>query len=272
MVEQYRIGEGQDGILPVGMRDANGELHRVVSLHRMTLAMQEKLTDKKYQNNPSGVISALIGSCIAEVPGLIERRETNRTQIAARHLDNMFVADRDYLLVKLLVASHLGEKTCDYSCPKCKTNSTVDINLADLKVTPHDHSKPTNFKFTLKYPLVQKRKNDEPVSFTGGTFWFPTSADFDVVSKSGKSDMGAFESFARLLAQCTIWDRNDDKEPHKLMYQELRFMVESVDVNSLLKKTKEFFPGPELSEEVECWNCGHKFDFGIPLDRFLLSD
>jgi hypothetical protein len=110
--------------LPVGYVDTSGRIHRQFRLRKMTGSDEELLYESAL--NPGELVSALLASCVVRLGEL----EGVDRPLAAQ----LFVADRNYLLLqlrRLTLGSRLGTQ---YRCPACDAHVSVIEDLSRIAV------------------------------------------------------------------------------------------------------------------------------------------
>lgn len=110
--------------LPIGYTDEDGNLHRIAEISEIMGDDEEEITDKKVAKNPGNVITTLLTRKIIRL-GDIEKVTPNIVK-------NLFIADRDALLVairKLSAGEYMQFKT---TCPNCQEKDDVIVDLDNL--------------------------------------------------------------------------------------------------------------------------------------------
>lgn len=269
MSDKYKIGNDFTAILPVGVKDRQGNIYKTVELDEISAEDLEALTNPKFRNKSSKAMSTILRRCIQNIPGFVKKDNPEKL-IDEEIVDKMTVADRDTLLLKILVISDMGDRVIGVECPKCGTQGEYDFDLSNVEVTPAKGLE-RSFNFELKKPITLSNKTDgSSIVYKSGTFRFPTVEVMDRVAGKAAQNDGAFTLMLKTIAQCVRWDREDGKEPDGLSYDILRRKLKGSEVQKLMKAQSDNIPGPEFKQEVECGNCGHKYDHEIPLERFLL--
>jgi len=112
--------------LPVGYVDADGRVHRTALLRKMTGREEALMADKRNRNSGARMISELLGSCLVRLGGL--------DRPGVKVAQDLYSADRHYLLVKLRELTFGPELLGTYSCPTCHAASTLTEDLGSLEV------------------------------------------------------------------------------------------------------------------------------------------
>src|SRR3954463_9271567 len=113
-------------VLPIGYTDDEGRVHRNVVLRKMTGKEEAILADRRYQRNGGKLVTELIHSCMVRLGDLPKN--------GASTVENMYSADRNFLLLKLRSITFGPELPARYTCPTCNESVEVVENLADLPV------------------------------------------------------------------------------------------------------------------------------------------
>lgn len=127
--------------LPVGYTDADGKLHKYVSLREINGEVEEAISDSKLRDNIAKIITELIKGIIVEVAGL--------QKVNAEIVREFYVVDRDYLLVLNYKNSFKDEVHWKESCPACRQTNDVEININNVKVRFLEENESRSFTFQL---------------------------------------------------------------------------------------------------------------------------
>jgi hypothetical protein len=113
--------------LPVGFCDEHGQMHRTVTLRKMTGRDEALLADPANQRNGGRMVTALLANCIVRLGDL--------PTFGRREIDRMYSVDRNYLLIKLRSLTFGPELAANYTCPACGEHFETTENLDELPTT-----------------------------------------------------------------------------------------------------------------------------------------
>src|SRR5215467_962384 len=95
--------------LPIGYTDDEGKLHRTVVLRKMTGKEEAILADRRFQRNGGKLVTELLHSCIVQLGDL--KKNGSDT------MEELYSADRNYLLLKLRSITFGASLPARYTCP-----------------------------------------------------------------------------------------------------------------------------------------------------------
>jgi hypothetical protein len=150
--------------LPGGWVDAKGEVHREVVLSALTGREEALLAENK--QNPASQVTAVLSRCI--------RRIGTVSPVSESIVQNLLIADRDFLLLKLRAATFgsLVQATVPCPWPDCGRKVDIDFSTDDIPVVSSEEKGPT-YTMSLS-PEAAFLENGE--LFRDLTFRLPTGA------------------------------------------------------------------------------------------------
>jgi hypothetical protein len=113
-------------MLPVGFRDAGGALQRRAVLRKMTGVQEEMLYDPGL--SAAGLVTQLLRTC------LVRLGPRDDVAITEQTVSEMYVADRNYLMLELRRLTLGDRMRAVYDCPSCGGDIVVLEDLAQLEV------------------------------------------------------------------------------------------------------------------------------------------
>lgn len=128
-------------VLPVGIIDESGCLHKTVKLRPMTGETEEAIADPKVRDNGGKIVTELLYSVIESIGTL---PKVNRDMIRA-----LTIADRDFLLLMNRKVSIGEEISYVDSCLHCKTKNEVNLNVSNIPVKVLDEKDSKELTFDL---------------------------------------------------------------------------------------------------------------------------
>ena len=127
--------------LPIGVT-VDGKRYREVVIDEMTGVDEENLASKKVRNNGAKAITLLLRRCIQEIPGVMERKKNPMALCDEAIIRNMYVADRDYLMLCIRAISGKAETLLEYNCQACNAPQAEVVRVDNLDVYEWDDSDP----------------------------------------------------------------------------------------------------------------------------------
>jgi hypothetical protein len=243
-------------ILPVGLTDPEGVVHRRVVLRKMTGKEEAILADRRYQKNGGRLVTELLHSCIVSFG---ELEPNGRSTVAG-----MYSADRNYLLLKLRSITFGPELESTYTCPSCGEALHVTENLDDLPVKSLPDGEE---QADVLVELVDGYMDRDGGVHTALTLRLPTGADEEAVAPQMRENPSLGKN--ALLARCV---RSLGEMPkHRLEALGPKIMSEltMTDRRLIDRALNEAAPGVNLVREHECAACGRDFTSSLDLSNFL---
>lgn len=130
--------------LPIGI-DVDGKRYREVVIDEMTGIDEENLASKKVRNNGAKAITLLLRRCIQEIPGVMPRKKNPMGLCDENLIRDMYVADRDYLMLCIRALSGKSETLLEFACKECGQAQSEVVSLDNLEVYEWDDSDPEVF-------------------------------------------------------------------------------------------------------------------------------
>lgn len=127
--------------LPIGLT-IDGKRYREVVIDEMTGIDEENLASKKVRNNGAKAITLLLRRCIQEIPGVMARKSNPMALCDEAIIRNMYVADRDYLMLCIRAISGKSETLVEYTCKDCSAPQAELVELEKLDVYEWDDTDP----------------------------------------------------------------------------------------------------------------------------------
>ncbi|MCC5635356.1 phage tail assembly protein [Nostoc sp. CHAB 5844] len=112
-----------DFILPRGLLDAEGNLHRQ-GVMRLATAKDEIIVQKNRAAQENAAYAAIV------MLSQVITRLGNLTEITPNLLENLFSRDLVYLREFYNRINHQGDAYVPVQCPQCHTNFQVELALA----------------------------------------------------------------------------------------------------------------------------------------------
>ena len=127
------ITDNNKVILPIGV-EVDGVRYREVTIDEMTGIDEENLSSRKVRNNGAKAITLLLRRCIQSITGVLEQKRDPLALIDERIVRNMYVADRDFLVLCIRTISGNPEIMMTPECPSCGTECENLVDVRELDV------------------------------------------------------------------------------------------------------------------------------------------
>lgn len=252
MTEKIRFDVLEDSQfeLPVGYRDEDGVLHKIVTLTPMTGETEEDIADAKVRENGGKLVTALLNSVVVSI-GTIKR--VNKDIIRS-----LSVQDRDFLMLVNRYNSLGEEINYEDTCPHCRQKNNISINLRDIPVVYTKAEDSVDMTFDL------------PVGITDGmgvvhkeiTITIPTGMVQERVAPLARANPAqATTIMLQLITKKLGTLAFINPDTFKKMTKKDRDFISN--------KMSEFKVGAEMSSDTQCSTCGAEFETNIPIMALL---
>lgn len=242
--------------LPVGYLDVTtGTTLRQVTLRKMTGKEEALLADPKLRSNGGKLITALLANGITALEGL-NRVDTEVTR-------RLCSADRNFLLLELRRLTFGNEIEAHYRCPRCQGSMTVWEDLSQLEVRWVEEGALPEIQV-----LLQDGYRDQDGHWQYDfAFGLPTGEDEEAAAS--RRDNNPTRQRDALLARCL--KRVGDLEPRRIRAMGLRILSDlSMGDRRLIQKAiDDNTPGPDLTRDVICSQCGEAYRTALDMSNFF---
>jgi len=242
--------------LPIGYTDDDGKLHRTVVLRKMTGKEEAILADRRYQRNGGKLVTELIHSCLVRLGDLQKNGPST--------IEEMYSADRNFLLLKLRSITFGSELPARYTCPACNELIEIVEDLDELPVRMlGDGESPEDIVVALEDGYLDR---DGQVH-QSLTLRLPTGADESAVAPQIRQNASLGKN--ALLSRCL--KSLGDLPKHRLEAIGPKILAELTltDRRLIDKALNQGAPGVDLIREVTCLNCGGTFKSSLDMTHFL---
>ena len=237
--------------LPVGWRDAEGQIRRFCTIKELDGEVEEAILDSKLKDNVGKIITELLFGVVETMEG------TNK--VTKDMIRNLSTVDRDFLILMLHKKSSSSIVNFSANCSYCnKLNDiTYDIDDLNVRIMPEDHD--FDFSFELPSPVKDKAGN----THSDITIILPNGWMQEKVSPFGKTNPA--QANTALLQSMT----------KKLGSLEMPINIEifrkmsSRSRKFISKYIEELNLGAELAIKETCAYCGEEFTTIIPLTALV---
>ncbi|MFI6289878.1 hypothetical protein ACIBCM_34970 [Streptomyces sp. NPDC051018] len=242
--------------LPIGYEDAEGQVHRTAVLRKMTGRDEAVMADRRHRSNSARMISELLGSCLVRL-GTVENPGVRAAQ-------QLFSADRHFLLVKLREITFGAEMQATYSCPTCQEATVLIEDLAHLDVVRLGGDEvPEDLVVQLEDGYVDR----SGTVFDVLVFRHPTGADEERIAGAVREN--AAHGKNALLARC-LKSMGDMPRPRMEALGSAVFNDLTLSDRRLIDHAmNNGGPGINLRRPVNCGGCGREYGATLDMSNFL---
>jgi hypothetical protein len=240
-------------VLPGGLWDASGGLHRDAELTALTGHEEELLADRRAPT--AAQVTAVLSRCVRRIGPL--------QPVTEAHARELLVGDRQYLLMKLRALTFGDKVQASTRCawPECGEAVDIDFLISDVPI-----------KEGRMQARLQRLELAPAVAADSGfdgaalpvDFRLPTGADQEAVSPL----LGQNEAAAATLLLSRCIERIGGAPATLERVQRLSPAARS-DIERAMER---WAPGVELTMEAKCPRCGRTFDVPFDVQDFLLGE
>lgn len=228
-------------VLPAGVFDAAGHVHRCVRVRELTGADEEALFERGGQPGNAQRVSSFLARAIESVDGL-------DASMDAEFAAGLQLGDRDYLLLRLRQMD-LGDAVHQVMrCPACSNRVDVDLSISELPVR------------RLTQPQAAYRVQ---LAGTELLLRLPTGADQAAIETLALANPAAANT--RLFARLVL-DVDGQGAPDEATVRAWPVALRSQLATWLEAHT----PGPDLFLDLTCPHCRADMSYAFDLDAFFL--
>lgn len=240
--------------LPGGWIDAKGELHREVSFFALTGREEALLAGQPGQSRASQV-TTILSRCIRRIGAV--------APVSEAIAQNLLIADRDYLLLKLREATFGAQVQATLPCPwpDCGEKVDIDFSISDIPVAPAQDKGPA-YTVVLS-PEAAFVENGTPCREV--TFRLPTGADQELLSPRLAENEAL--ALAELLARCI--------QTIGALAITSATQIEGLSPLARMEIEREMTrvaPKIELNMDVRCPECARLFTAPFDLQDFFFGE
>jgi len=241
--------------LPIGYLDADGRMHRTAVLRKMTGREEALLADKRNRNSGARMISELLGSCLVRLGGL--------DRPGLKVAQDLYSADRHYLLVKLREITFGPELQGTYSCPTCRAANALTEDLSALEVVKlKDSELPEDTVVHLEDGYEDGDRVYDTLVFRA-----PNGVDEEKIAPIARENPSHGKN--ALLARC-LKAVGDMPRPRLEALGTAIFNDLTLKDRALVDKAmNNGGPGVQLRRDVVCDQCGRQFTATLDFSNFL---
>lgn len=235
-----------------GYVDEEGTLHNTFVIRPMTGADEEELARFK-NSSMARLITVILERCVTRI-GTLEKSEIRKNKWH-EIISNLYVADQDYMMMRIRETSIGNMLSIVHTCAECKTSITTELTVDELKVIEWDGEE--GIQFTLPRGFVDKDGNVH----REGIIKYPRGIDREsVVPIAQRNAPRARHVMLARLVQFDDGTQITEKDIQSLTLGDLKYLTKILDSNQF---------GLDMNIEVECPNCGNTFTGGLTVTNFI---
>ena len=243
------LGENEF-LLPVGLKDKDGVVHRTITLTPMTGETEEAIADPKVRDNGGKIITALLES-VTEKIGTLPR-------VTKDTIRDLTTIDRDFLLIKNRQVS-LGDNISYIdNCPHCRAKNEIHVNLANIEPKYLENEEDRELTFDL--PIGYKDANGTVHKEI--TITLPTGRVQERVAQRVRANPA--QATTAMLQLITL-----KLGTLEFINPDVFKKMTKKDRDFISNKLSELEVGVKFDTEVMCSECGSDFTTSIPLQSLL---
>jgi len=242
--------------LPIGYADDDGKFHRNVVLRKMTGKEEAILADRRNQRNGGKLVTELIHSCLVRLGDLPKN--------GASTVENMYSADRNFLLLKLRTITFGPELQARYTCPACNESVEMVENLDELPVRSLGEDESAE---EIVVALEDGYQDKDGQVHKAMRLRLPTGADESAVAPQIRQNASLGKN--ALLARCLRSLGDLPKHRMEAIGPKILAELTLTDRRLIDRALNQAAPGVDLIREIDCPNCGVPFKSNLDMTHFL---
>lgn len=236
-------------VLPGGLIDASGQVHKQVKLRSLT-GQEEEMLQNQVETTNAAKVSALISQCVQNIGSISPITEDIARQCLA--------ADRQYLMLKLRQATFGDKIEFSVTCPWHDCDQRVDISFSisqldidDAKLEQRIHTWSTPDDVDAEPMLIR--------------FRLPNGADQEALIALAHQDEA--QALSELLWRC-IHSIGKVENPSRTHVHALPLDVQ----RAVEEHMQSLAPDLDITMRARCPECGREFDLPFDIQDFFLRE
>ena len=252
------ITENEKITLPIGI-EVDGVRYRDIVIDEMTGVDEENLASRKVRNNGAKAISILLRRCIQSIEGVLPQNSNPLLLIDEKWVKNMYVADRDFLVLSIRALSGNSELLSSSICEACDYENSHVVDIKELDVYEWDENEPVEIRVDLPRGVF----NAESKEYHKEVVWsFPKGSTQEKISTLPEHQVGTM-----LIASGIKEVLGMDTVPHPDSIRKMSVRDRNAFAQAILENTV----GVDSKVEVSCESCGHSYDVEVNTVGFSSS-
>lgn len=242
-------------LLPGGYVDESGTIHREVEISPLG-GYEEELLANTQINESASLVSIILTRCLRRV-GTIK-------QISKQLIQNLLVADRQYLLLKLREETFGDKINANIFCPwpDCGKKISIKFSTHNIPVKESEEKGPV---FNMKLSPAAAFKGDNGEMHADISFRLPNGEDQKVISPLVSENES--KALVLLLGRC-IKAIGPLQNPGRDLINKLS-PIARLEIE---KKMETVAPKVELTMEAACPECSHEFAVPFDIQDFFFGE
>lgn len=238
--------------LPVGIK-INDKVVNTVELNEMDGFSRQVIGDKQFRVNPAKMTTALLKHCLVKL-GDVAPTESD--------IRNMYMIDRNFLLMQLQLISVGNEVPGKYSCKWCDEGFEVIEDLNNLKFSVSD-----NFIESVTVDLKRGYKDKEGKLHTNIVLGLPNGIDDEVTSPVLRQNYGEWCNV--ILARKVRKFGDLDMAKFSGMGVKIMQSLNVKDLDQMVNAITVDLPGYDLRHSLSCKVCGKAESYILDMSSFF---
>ena len=242
-------------LLPIGL-EIDGVRYREVIIDEMTGIDEENLTSRKVRNNGAKAITMLLRRCIQSIEGVLERKSNPLSLIDEKWVKNMYVADRDFLVLCIRGLSGDNEIMVSSNCGECGEENNHLVDIKDMDVYEWDENEPAE----INIELIRGFHSPTTGEYHNKVNWvFPKGKAQEQIASYPEHQVGTY-----LIASGI---KDVEGMPHCPSAEEVR-RLSVRDRNVFAKAIVDNMVGVDTNHSVCCEFCGADYNVEVSAGGF----
>lgn len=252
------ITENEKVILPIGL-EIDGIRYREVIIDEMTGVDEENLASRKVRNNGAKAITLLLRRCIQSIEGLVPQKSNPLGLIDEKWVRNMYVADRDYLVLCIRALSGTPDVLTTSDCKECGYENSHVVDVRELDVYEWDENLPVEISVSLPRGIY----NSSTAEYHKEVTWaFPKGIAQEKMSQLPEHQIGTM-----LIATGIKEVQGMEVIPQPDAIRKLSVR----DRNAFAEVIVENSVGVDTKVQLCCENCGYEYNVEVNTVGFFSS-
>ena len=237
-----------------GYKDKEDNVHTTLEIREITGADEEAIAKADIRTNVGKVVTTLLTGCVTRV-GSLERDSLSPSKWEAIFRE-MYLGDRDFILLKISEVTNGPEMSFNSRCPSCRKELTIEFNIDELVVEPLKGD-PESIPFELPRGFF----DDSGDRIKNGIMRLPNGFDQEQLDPVARKNPGTANTM--LITRCV-------KELGDIKLSSATFRaLGSKDREYLVKTLAENSFGPKFTIDAICDSCGNDFEAGVNPINFI---
>lgn len=243
------------GLLPGGLVDEQGVVHRQVEMASLSGREELLLTDRQRWGRQAQ-ITALLSRCVRQIGAV--------SPVTPEIVRELLVADRAYLLLKLRQATFGEQVQATIVCPNqsCGNKMDIDFSISDIPIKESGDKGPL---YEVQLSPEARLTDDDGQQHADVVFRLPNGADQEAVAPWLEEDeqRAAVALLARCIQRIGPWEAPGVAGIARLSPQALMEIEQHME---------QVAPSVELTMSGDCPECGVPFALPFDLAGFFWSE